>query len=271
MVSSLFNNPKSSATPQQVVPTPAQAPAAQAQVPSSGSQAQTGVPGLPDITMEELKLAVPPHLRNSVSQQMLDNLNAISQDPIHAENIRNNFVSYTRVLQEGKFKLEDYLNAVTYVSFKLMGFNNEEAYAKTFPHRYAALLAKNTSKKDIGSYVSAFHKGKLVNLIMEQCLTPTWVLNQDLFQKALNKQAELMMTASSEKVQMEAAHSLLTHLQRPKENNFQVNINQTEHSGMKEMREMMAGLAQQQKEIIAEGRMKTIDVASARLISDDEE
>lgn len=181
-----------------------------------------------------------------------------------AENIRNNFLSYTAVLREGKFKTEDYLNAVAYVSYKLMGYNNEEAYSRTFPQRYATLLAKGTNKKDISSYVHAFHKGKLVNIIMEQSLVPSWVLNQDLYQKALNVQAELMTSAASEKVRTDAANSILTHLAKPKDN-IQINLGQTENSGMKEMREMLQDLAKNQKNAIDNGQMKTIDVASQRL------
>lgn len=270
MVSSLFKGTASSAPP--TLPSLGSAPqdGAPPRTSENNPAAVPAIPHLPDITLNDLKKAVPPHLRNSVTQQMADNLNTISNDPLHAENIRSNYISYTRVLQEGKFKLDDYLNAVTYVSFKLMNYNNEEAYAKTFPQRYSTLVAKGTSKKDISAYVHAFHKGKLVNLIMEQCLTPSWVLNQDLYQKALNKQAELMMTATSEKVQQEAANSLLTHLGKPKDATFQVNIGQAENSGMKEMRELMTELATQQRSQIMEGRMKTIDVAASTLIPKNE-
>lgn len=221
-----------------------------------------------DLTLAQVKDAVPPHLRASVSQNIVDTINNVSADPLFAENVRNNFISYAKVMQEGKFKIEDYISAVTYVSYKLMNYNNEEAYARTFPQRYAAFVAKGTSKKDISSYVSSFHKGKLVNLIMEQSLVPTWVLNQDLHQKALNVQAEIMNdTTISPKVRVEAANSLLTHLSKPKETGkFQINIGQTENSGMKEMREMIEKLAATQRGEILEGRAKTVDVASSVLV-----
>jgi hypothetical protein len=202
---------------------------------------------------------------------MADMLNNISTDPVIAENIRDNFVGYSAILKEGKFKTEDYINAVTYVSYKLMTYNNEDAYARTFPARYAALLAKNTSKKDISAYVSAFHRGKLVNLIMEQSLVPTWVLNQDIYQKALNVQAELMLNANSEKVRTDAANSILTHLKKPEaKGDFQINLNTSESSGMKEMRDMLGQLASQQRQLIEQGEMKTIDVAASKLINKSE-
>lgn len=231
--------------------------------------AQAAQPATAAMTIEDVKRAVPAHLRASVTQSMVDTLNSISNDPVVAENIRGNFLSYTAVLKEGKFKTEDYIHAVSYVSFKLMGHTNEEAYARTFPQRYANLVAKGTSKKDISSYVSAFHRGKLVNLIMEQSLVPSWVLNQDLHQKALNRLADLMINARSEKVQADSAIGLLNALKKPEtKGGFQINLNQAESSGMKEMKDMLGQLAQQQRDLIEKGA-KTIDVAATRLPWDD--
>ena len=198
---------------------------------------------------------------------IVNTLNNISSDPLIAENIRENFIGYTAVLKDGKFKTEDYLHAVAYVSFKLMGYSNEDAYARAFPQRYAALVAKQISKKDISSYVASYHRGKLVNLIMEQSLVPTWVLNQDIHQKAINRLADLMMNANSEKVQAEAAIGLLTHLKKPEpKGDFQINLNTQESSGMQAMRDTLEQLAQQQQKLIQQGEMKTVDVAASKLV-----
>lgn len=239
-------------------------PATNNAVSSSGSQPQA-------FTIDSVKASVPAHMRSGVTQGLVDNLNNIALDPIMAEDIRNNFVSYSAILKEGRFKIEEYLNAVAYVSYKIMGNTNEEAYAKTFPQRYARLITNQTSKKDIASYVSAFNKGKLVNMILEQSLVPSWVLNQDLYQKAINVQADMMQNAQSEKVRVEAANSLLTHLGKPKEGKFQINIGETENAGMKEMREALQQLAQNQQSAIASGNMKTIDVAAHRLVKEEDD
>ena len=275
---SLFSSHNSSAPRPQVSDgstTPAPNPAPNPVPSSSGSQPQAQVPqqnqhGQFVYTVEDVKKAVPSHIRSNITQPLVDTLNNIAADPLIAEDIRNNFVSYSAVLKEGKFKVEDYLNAVAYVSYKIMGNTNEESYAKTFPHRYSALIAKGTAMKDIASYVSAYNKGKLVNLILEQTLVPTWVLNQDLYQKAINVQADLMRNAQSEKVRVEAANSLLTHLGKPKEGSFQISIGEVESSGMREMREMLREVAENQREAIGSGRMRTIDVAAQRIKAEDE-
>lgn len=205
------------------------------------------------ITPDMLVKALPPNLRSNATQELADMVNNITTDQQAAENIRENFISYTSILQDGRFKTEDYLSAVAYVSYKLMGATNEDAYFRTFPQRYQKLLANGTPKKDIASYVSAYAKGKLVNKIMEQTIVPSWVLNQDLYQKALNVQADLMVNANSEKVRSDAANSLLTHLTKPKEAGPLINIDMRENSGMTELTKAITELAQKQIEAVKSG------------------
>lgn len=205
------------------------------------------------LTRDQVEQALPPSLKGAATQQLTDRINNVVSDPVVAEHIRENFVSYTSVLSDGRFKTEDYLSAVTYVSYKLMGLSNQDAYIRTFPQRYQQLLAKNTSSKDIAAYVSAYNKGKLVNLILEQTLVPSWVLNQDIYQKAINTQFELMTTATSEKVRTEAANSILTHLKRPEVKAINLNLGVQENSGLTELKNLMTDLAQKQRSAIESG------------------
>ena len=218
-----------------------------------------------DLTVQQVQTALPASLKSAVTQSMVDQINNIVSDPLIAEQIRNNYLSYTGVMKDGKSKTEDYLHAVAYVSYKLMGLSNQDAYFKTFPQRHAQLVAKGTTSKDISSYVSAYNKGKLVNLIYEQTLVPTWVLNQDLHQKALNVQADLMVNASSELVRSNAANSILTHLAKPKEAGALINLDMRETSGMNELRDALTKMAQTQRELIQSG-VSTKDIADQRII-----
>lgn len=205
------------------------------------------------LTIVEVEKALPPNLKSVATQQFVDQINNIVSDPVVADMVRNNFISYTKVLQDGKFKTEDYLHAVTYVSFKLMGLSNQDAYFRTFPARHQALVAKATPAKDIAAYVSAYNRGKLVNLILEQSLVPSWVLNQDAYQKAINTQVELMANAQSELVRTQAANSILTHLAKPKDAGPLVNIDMRENTGMTELKDMLVKMAEQQQNLIKQG------------------
>lgn len=204
------------------------------------------------ITREDVQKALPANLKSSATQALADALNTISNDPIVADNIRNNFVSFTSVLKEGKFTTEQYMNAVTYVSYKLMNYTNQEAYLRTFPRRHEELIAAGRTKQEISSYVSAYHKGKLVNLIMEQALVPMWVLNQNYFQEAIITQVDIMRNSSSDKVRSDAANSLLTHLQKPKDAAPLVSID-IKDTGMEALKEQLTLLARAQRVAIEDG------------------
>lgn len=217
------------------------------------------------LTVDVVAKSLPANLKSAATQQFVDQINNIVTDPIIAEQVRENFISYTKVLQEGKFKTEDYLHAVTYVSFKLMGYSNQDSYFRTFPQRHQALVARGTSAKDIAAYVSAYNKGKLVNLILEQSLVPSWVLNQDAYQKAINTQVELMQNAQSEMVRTQAANSLLTHLTKPKEVGPLINFDMRENSGMNELRDLLGKVASKQQEAIRNGT-STKDIANQAII-----
>lgn len=222
------------------------------------------------LTVEMVASVLPATLKGAATQDLVDKINNAAADPIFAEQVRQNFISYTHVLKEGKFKTEDYLSAVKYVSYKLMKLTNEESYARTFPDRYQALMAKGLSKKDISSYVSAYNGNKLVNLILEQTMVPVWVLNYDLHQRALNTQADLMENAQSELVRQQAANSLLTHLAKPKEMTAHLVVDTKETSGMNELRATLERMAAQQKELLEAG-LTTAQIAGQRIIEGEAE
>lgn len=222
------------------------------------------------LTKGDLVAALPAQFKNSVSDQLVDMINNVTQDDLVAENIRENFIHYSGVMREGKFKIQDYLNAVQYVTYKHMAYSNRDAYFKTFPNRHKELVAKGTSEKDISAYVSAYHRGKLVTLIMEQSFVPMWLVNQDNYQKAINVQVELMTTADSELVRTQAANSVLTHLAKPKDSVAAINIDMRENSGLNELRDTLAALAKGQLDAIAQG-VSTKEIAGSSLIRADED
>ncbi len=205
------------------------------------------------LTLADVDRALPPQFKGGLNQEIVDTLNSVITDPIMAENMIQNMVNYTKVLSEGKFKLEDYVNAVMYVSFKLMGYTDRESYQRTFPTRYGDLVLKGTPTKDIASYVSAYNKGKLVNLIYEQTMIPTYVLNQHVFQQAINHQQHLMLNAKSEMVQQRAAESLMTILNKPVETKVKLDIGFRESEEINDLRESMRKLTESQQKMISNG------------------
>lgn len=206
------------------------------------------------LTKEMVVQALPPNLKSAATQEFTDRINNIVNDPVVADQIRDNFISYASVLKDGRFKTEDYLHAVVYVSHKLMGLSNQDAYARTFPARMQTLIAKGTSGKDISAYVHAYHKNKMVGMLLEQTLTPFWVLNQDAYQKAINTQFELMTDPDvSPKVRSDAANSIMTHLKPPEAKEVNLNVGLKESSGLSELKTALEVLAKNQVGAIQSG------------------
>lgn len=218
------------------------------------------------LTKDELIEALPPSVQGGVSDALINELNQVITDPDFRESFRDNMVSYNRVLQEGKFKLSSYLNAVMYVSYKLMGYNNMDAYSLTFPQKFKQWLASGKTNQTISASVAMYNKSKLVNLVYAQAVIPTHVLNQDKFQEAINHQYFLMKNAASEKVQSDAANSLLIHLKPPEEKNINLNVGLEETDSIKELKNVIFELAQTQNKAIEAKTVTASQIAASRIV-----
>ena len=115
-----------------------------------------------DLTLEQFRDVLPKQVRGAISDELIDAVNVAIANSELRENFRDNLLSYTSVMKDGKFKIESYINAVKYVSLKLLGSSNVDAYLKTFPDKHQWFIAQNTSSKDISAYVAAYNKNKLV-------------------------------------------------------------------------------------------------------------
>lgn len=220
------------------------------------------------LTVEQFKQALPDKVKKSVNQELIDQINLTLSEPEMYEAYRDNLMSYTKVMADGRFKVQEYVNAVKYVSHKLMGATNIEAYSKTFPDKMVRFNAQGVSSKDIASYVTAYNKSKLVNLIFEQTLIPSYVLNQDLYQRALNVQADLMVNAKSEKVRCDAANSLLTQLKMPETQKVELDVKVKEDSSIGQLRQATLELARQQRLAMEAGAMNAQQIAHSKVVVD---
>ena len=218
------------------------------------------------LTIDQFKQALPDKVKKSINQELIDQINTTLSDPELYEAYRDNLLSYTSVMQDGKYKIDGYISAVKYVSHKLMGATNIDAYTLTFPAKIQRFMMQGVAAKDIASYVTAYNKSKLVNAIFAQTIIPSYVLNQDLYQKALNVQAELMVSARSEKVRSDAAHSLITQLKLPETQKVELSVGVKEDSSIAQLRAATMELARHQRLSIESGSMSAQEVAHARVI-----
>jgi hypothetical protein len=220
------------------------------------------------LTLGAVRETLPAQHRQNITQDMVDQLNSLSKDPEESRYIRDNFVTFSQVLQEGRYKVGDYVRAVMYVSHKVMGKTNLDAYKTTFPDRHANMINAGKPAKDIASIVTAYNKGMLVTKIMERAMVPTWILNQDVFQEAINTQYGLMMdTDVSPKVRSDAANSLLTHLKKPEiANKAEIKIDIGLNDGMAALERSLVEMSRKQLQLIEhDPNVSANDIASMRM------
>jgi len=218
------------------------------------------------LTEKEFLSALPKKMRKSVTPTVLDGVNKLIQEPSLRENFRDNLVSYTSVMNDGRFKISSYISAVKYVSHKLLGATNVKAYSHTFPDRYKRLVDSGASSKTINSYCTAYNKTQLVNKILEQTMVPVHILNADLHQKAINVQAGLMVSANSEKVRCDAANSLLTHLKPPETVKMELDVNIKQDKSIDDLRASTLELANLQQAQIKQGVLTADGAARSKLV-----
>lgn len=207
------------------------------------------------LKLDTVKSLVPKPLQASVSQELIDKLNELNKDPILLDSLKENFISHLDVLKTGKYSLEDYKNAVLFVSYKLLGNTDIDAYAKTFPDRYQRLSDSGLSRDEMSPYVSAYKKNKLVTSILERTLVPSHILNAPLHQEAINQLANLMLHSKSDMAKVAAASKLIDATAIPETAKIQLDLGVTDayRDSIEDLRAATEKFAETQLEGIKSG------------------
>lgn len=207
-----------------------------------------------NLSIEQFKRCLPSNLKGNVTEEIVNRFNEVLNDPVAREAIADNLIGYTSVISQGKFKLESYLYAVKYVTYKSMGDSNIQAYRKVFPQRIQELESKGIPAKDINSMVSAYNKSKLVTKLFESMMIPTYILNQDAFQQAINVQKELMLDPTVKPlVRCQAAKALMDTLKPPEVKQMELSVAVKETDTVTELRKATTELAKAQIDALRKG------------------
>lgn len=202
--------------------------------------------------------------RKYVTDDVIDMINSETNSELRRV-FRDNILTYSSVLSTGKYSLAAYVNAVKFVSLRLMGDKSSVAYSKVFPDRYDHLLQKNTSASQIASFADNYSKNGLITKIMEQTMVPTHILNAGVYQEAINTQVELMRGANSELVRQKAAESLLNNLKAPETAKVEIDVNYS-NDIVDDLRATTRELAKQQMKMIMAGQSNAKEIAHSEII-----
>lgn len=223
------------------------------------------------MTEEEFKRCLPANLKGSLDDSIREQLNKCLEDPYTRETMSQNLLGYTTILSQGKFKLESYINAVRYCTYKTMGDNNITAYKKVFPERITEWEAAKLPVNAINAYVSAFNKSKLVTLVYQSLAIPTSILNQDVFQEAINVQRQLMLDPSVKPlVRCQAAKALMDTLKPEEVKQMELSVQVKESNIVEELRKTTLELAKKQLSALNNGASLQ-DIIDAEIVEKSDE
>lgn len=217
------------------------------------------------LQLEAVKKLVPKAQRTMITQDFLDKIEASVTNSEVAEQFKENFVTYLNVLSKGKYKMDDYISAVKYVSYKLLGYSNIKAYAATFPDRYQRL--KDEGQQQIEAFVSMYARGKLVNQIFEQTMVPTYVLNAPLHQEALNELAIMIKDPDVRGMtKVKACEAILQHTKQPEVVKGELTIGIEQSDTINDLREIVENLADTHKALLERKGMTLKQIAETNII-----
>ena len=214
--------------------------------------------------LESIKKLMPKAQRTLITEDFVNRLEASMKDSIIAEEFKDNFITYLNVLSKGKYKMEDYISAVKYVSFKLLGYSNIDAYAATFPERYERLVKEG---QQIDAFVSMYNKNKLVIQIYEQTIVPSYILNAPLHQEALNTLTDMIRDEDVRGMtKVKACEAILAYTKQPEIIKGELTIGIEQSDTINDLREVTEQLAKTYREALANGTKTLKQVAESRII-----
>jgi hypothetical protein len=190
-----------------------------------------------------------------VTLTVAQDISAIADDKEVGEAFKQNFISYMHILSsKNNWTLGNYISAVKYISYKLLGHTDEEAYKHTFPKKYKEFIDRKVPKYQISRYIASYKHNKLVMQIFEQTIIPSYILNAPLHQEALNVLAEIMKNPKASFIaKVRAAEVILNDTRLPETHKIQLQVTGEEVDAIKELRKATEDLAKTQLKALKMG------------------
>lgn len=205
------------------------------------------------MSLEQIKALLPRGSKASISQRVLDLVNNVEDDGIDAGFMREKVMSFADVLKDGKYPIEDYMNAVKYGIATMNGMSNRKAYMMVFPERVVHIQKKvkereieiaagsQKSPVDLDNFVGMYNKGDLVVEIKSRMILDVAIMNQPVNAEALNIKINLMRGHAAPDpegkpqrvtplIQLQAAQAVFAATEMPKDNTIQLKVGYDEQA-----------------------------------------
>ena len=215
--------------------------------------------------IEKFKDALPRKQRRNIDDELISKIRAMACDRDMADEYKAKMLSYTRVLADGRYKIDSYIDAIKFVSYKVSGLGIKESYELTFPDKVALWRSEGRDDKRMSANISMYNKNELVNLIFEQTMIPTHILNAGLFQEALNEAADIMRNSNSDIARVQAINAILANTKAPVSTKVEIDVGISGANVIDDYEKVIGSMVKAQKELIAAGG-NIYSIANASII-----
>ncbi len=194
--------------------------------------------------------------RLAVTQDVLDEINKLAEDPRYGEEFLDVYMQQMAVLENApNGNHARYVNAVKYFILVESGDSLTDAYIKIFPERIESRRRVNPEgyMKVVNGESSRFNSSHMVSEIRKMATVPVQLIHRHLLHEAILEQAELMRTARSEMVRQKAAATLITELKPTEEQQISVKVDDGSASVIEELRKATEALAISEHQAVMAG------------------
>lgn len=224
-------------------------------------------------TKEQLQRLLPRNKKHLANENIL----ALLRDPLDSshisEFITDNFINYTDLLKDSTtYGLKDYINAIKFASFRMLGDTWVDCYKKTFPDRYDEHFADGKTLEALRARADGFSRTKLVQSILERGYIAPYLLNQPLFQQALNVAGKIMLDEKvSAMARVQAAKTVLEYTKAPEIQKLQMEVGIKASDDLMQLEDTMNKLADVVYTGIQNGKLTSKEVIESTIIEVDDE
>jgi len=191
-----------------------------------------------------------------VTQDTVDELNSLVEDPEYGEEFLDSYVSYFNVMEgNSAWSTPKYMKAMKFFTLIESGHHAVDAYVKVFPDRLQSRVDRGQGKDDMGGEASRYNASALVNEIRKVASIPVQLIHRHLLHEAIMVQADLMLHAKSEMVQQKAAESLIKELKPMEDTTIQLKVGMDDETrnAQSQLVEHVGQIALNQQRMLASG------------------
>lgn len=154
-----------------------------------------------DVTVEDLKDALPSKMGKKVNDEILHYLNNCTNNvDIERGYLEDNFFKFTPLLKELTVRSspKDYIDAIKYVSLLIgAGFSKSDAWKKTFPEKWDRMRKSENEGKYIHNIVNTFDSRPIIVSLKAKMAVSTAVKYAPMREKAFEHMHQLMRGKAS--------------------------------------------------------------------------